>query len=37
MGKAAEYVINDDKVSKDLMLISVKYVQWFLQSCITWP
>jgi hypothetical protein len=35
MTKVAQYTINDDKISKDLMSISVKYVQSFLQSCIT--
>lgn len=37
MSKVAQYAINDDKVSKDLMSISVKYVRSFLQSYITWP
>jgi hypothetical protein len=37
MNKVGQYAMNDDKVSKDLMLISVKFAQTFLQSYITWP
>jgi hypothetical protein len=37
MSKAAQYVTNDDKISKDLVPISVKSTQMSLQSCITWP
>jgi hypothetical protein len=37
MRKVAQYAINDDKISKDLMLVSVKFVQMSFQSYITWP
>jgi hypothetical protein len=37
MRKVAQYAINDDKISKDLMLVSVKFVQMSFQSHITWP
>jgi hypothetical protein len=36
MSKAWQYVINDDKVSKGLMQISVKDAQVVLQKTITW-
>jgi hypothetical protein len=37
MSKAAQYVTNDDKISKDLVPINVKSTQVSSQSCITWP
>jgi hypothetical protein len=37
MNKVGEYAMNDDKVSKDLMLVSVKFAQTSFQSYITWP
>jgi hypothetical protein len=37
MKKVGQYAMNDDKVSKDLMLVSVKFSQTSLQSYITWP
>jgi hypothetical protein len=36
MSKVAQYTTNDDKISKDLVPISVKYAQMSFQSCITW-
>jgi hypothetical protein len=35
MSKAYQYVINDDKVSKGLMQVSVKDAQAILQKTIT--
>jgi len=37
MRKVAQYAINDDKISKDLMLVTVKFVQMSFQSYISWP
>jgi hypothetical protein len=37
MSKAAQYATNDDKNSKDLAPINVKFAQLSFQSCITWP
>ncbi len=37
MNKATQDVTNDDKISKDKVLINVKFAQMSLQSCITWP
>jgi len=37
MNKATQDVTNDDKISKDKMLINVKFAQMSLQSYITWP
>ncbi len=37
MNKVAQYVINDDKVSKDFGFVSVKSTQASFQACITWP
>lgn len=37
MNKVGQYAMNDDKVSKDLMLVSVKFAQTSFQSYITWP
>ncbi len=36
MNKVARYATNDDKNSKELMPISMKFAQTF-ESCITWP
>jgi hypothetical protein len=36
MSKASQHATNDDKISKNLALISVKSTQVFFQSCITW-
>jgi hypothetical protein len=36
MFKVCQYVINDSKVSKSLMLVSVKDAQVVLQKTITW-
>jgi hypothetical protein len=35
MSKAVQYATNDDKISKDLVPINVKFAQVSLQSCIT--
>jgi hypothetical protein len=35
MSKATQYATNDDKISKDMAPISVKFAQSSLQSCIT--
>jgi hypothetical protein len=37
MNKVGQYTMNDDKVSKGLMFISVKFAQTSFQSYITWP
>jgi hypothetical protein len=37
MNKIAQYATNDNKISKDLALISVKSTQSSFQSCIIWP
>jgi hypothetical protein len=37
MNKATQYAIDDDRISKNLALMSVKFAQRFLQLCITWP
>jgi hypothetical protein len=37
MNKTTQYATNDDKISKDLVPISVKFAQASLQSCIIWP
>lgn len=37
MSKVAQYAIDDDRISKNLALMSVKFAQTSLQSCITWP
>jgi hypothetical protein len=37
MNKVSQYAMSDDKVSKDLMLINVKFAQTSLQFYITWP
>jgi hypothetical protein len=37
MNKVPQDVTNDDKISKDKMLIKMKFAQMSLQSCITWP
>jgi hypothetical protein len=37
MRKVVQYAINNDKISKYLMLVSVKFVQMSFQSYITWP
>jgi hypothetical protein len=36
MSKATQYATNDDKISKDLAPINVKFAKLFLQYCITW-
>jgi hypothetical protein len=36
LSKVAQYVTNDDKISKELMPISMKFAQLSFQSCITW-
>jgi hypothetical protein len=37
MSKVAQYATNDDKISKDLSPINVKFAQVSFQSCITRP
>jgi hypothetical protein len=37
MNKVVQYATNDDKMSKDLALISVKFAQTSLYLCTTWP
>jgi len=37
MNKVGQYAMYDDKVSKDLMFVSVKFAQTSFQSYITWP
>jgi hypothetical protein len=37
MSKVAKYATIDDKVFKDLGVVSIKYVQSLFQACITLP
>jgi hypothetical protein len=37
MSKTIQYATNDDKISKDLAPINVKFTKLSFQSCITWP
>jgi len=37
MNKTIQYATNDEKISKDLGLISVKFAQTSFQVCNTWP
>jgi hypothetical protein len=37
MNKVAQYATNDDRFYKNLALMSVKFVQTSLPSCIIWP
>jgi hypothetical protein len=37
MSKTTQYATINNKVSKDLGVVSIKYVQSLFHTCITWP
>jgi hypothetical protein len=35
--KVCQYATSNEKVSSSLQLVNIKYAQFSIQACITWP